>query len=413
MNKYKLIALDIDGTLVRHNGELTTAVRDALIKAQREYGMRVVLASGRPFPALLALSEALELEQYSGYLMPYNGGQIYSARHLSSPIHAEALDDALIPELYRLSSEAGVNILSYNESELLTEDPACPYVQKEVGITGMPIRKLSHFVDEVPSARPKCLAVGPPERIEALERMVKAQLSGRLDAFRSNPNFLELVPPGVNKGRGLAALMERLSLHREEVIAVGDNYNDVEMIQTAGLGVAMANAPEPIKTCADYVTKSNEEDGVAHLLEKHVFTALEEVPYTVDQVNAIVPGTLMESLGIRCTAIAKGYVSGTMPVDSRTGQPLGIIHGGANLAFAETLAGYGSVVLLEEGEMQVGAQVSGNHISSALVGDTMRAEARIMHKGKSTHLWSVEIYSEQSGKLVHTARVLNSILKKR
>lgn len=413
MNKYKLIALDIDGTLVRHNGELTTVVRDALVKAQKEYGMRVVLASGRPFPALCALAEALELERYSGYLMPYNGGQIYSARNLSSPIHAEALDDALLPKLYRLCNEAGVNILSYNESELLTEDPSCPYVQKEVGITGMPIRRLEHFVDEVPSARPKCLAVGPPERIETLEKMVKAELAGQLDAFRSNPNFLELVPLGVNKGKGLGTLIERLNLLREEVIAVGDNYNDVEMIQMAGLGVAMANAPEPIKTCADYVTKSNEEDGVAHLLCKHVFSAMEEVPYTVEQVNAIVPGTLMESLGIHCTAIAKGYVSGTMPVDSRTGQPLGIIHGGANLAFAETLAGYGSVVLLEEGEMQVGAQVSGNHISSALVGDTMRGQARILHKGKSTHLWSVEIYSEQSGKLIHTARVLNSILKKR
>jgi len=197
------------------------------------------------------------------------------------------------------------------------------------------------------------------------------------------------------------------------LIAVGDSYNDLEMIQFAGLGVAMGNAREAVKNCADYVTKSNNEDGIAHMLEKYIFNFHEDAPYSVAEINSIFPGTLMESLGIQCTQIAKGYVEGTMPVDKRTGQPLGIIHGGANLAFAETLAGLGSVALLDEGEMQVGAQVSGNHIASAFTGDTMVGKASIMHQGRSTHVWSVEIYSEKSGKLIHTARVLNSIIKKR
>ncbi len=411
--QYKIIALDVDGTLVNEAGVLSPVVRDALLRAQSEYGLRVILASGRPTPGLIALAHELELPKYSGYLMPYNGGQVYNARALKVPIYSTALPDDVIPELKEMCDQAGVCILSYNDTELLSENISDPYVQKEVGITKMPTRQLRDFVAETPRPLIKCLATGEAEAIAALEQVAKARFAGRVDAFRSNPHFLELVPTGVNKGIALSRLLERLDYDKSELIAVGDSFNDLEMIQLAGLGVAMANAPEAIKSCASYVTKSNQEDGVAHLLHKHVFDAHEDAPFSAEEANAIMPGTLMESLGIRCTKVVKGFVSGTMPVDHRTGQPLGIIHGGANLAFAETLAGFGSVALLEEGEMQVGAQVSGNHISSAIAGDVMRGEARIMHKGRSTHLWSVEIYSERSGKLIHTARVLNSILKKR
>ena len=92
---------------------------------------------------------------------------------------------------------------------------------------------------------------------------------------------------------------------------------------------------------------------------------------------------------------------------------MGILHGGASLAFAETLAGLGSVAIANEGEIQVGMQVSGYHVSSTVVGDTVRGVATILHKGRSTHVWNVDIYSTQSGKLICTCRVINSILKKR
>lgn len=411
--RYKIIALDVDGTLVNSKLELTDKVREALIRVQRDYGMRVIIASGRPTAGLKALAEQLELARYSGYILPYNGGEMYNARAMSTPFARVALPNDIIPELYQLSREYGLNILTYSDKEILTENLQDPFVQKEMGLTVMPSRQIADFIKDVPRALPKCLIVGPPLAIEQLEPIAKERFKGVVDAFRSDPAFLELVPVGINKGVALSKLLERLDYDRSELIAVGDSFNDLEMIQFAGLGVAMGNAREQVKNCADYVTKSNDEDGVAHLLKKYVFDAHEDAPYTVDEVNALIPGTLMESLGIRCTELAKGYVEGRMPVDKRTGQPLGIIHGGANLAFAETLAGLGSVALLEEGEMQVGAQVSGNHVASAMTGDVMVGKATIMHQGRSTHVWSVEVYSERSGKLIHTSRVLNSIIKKR
>lgn len=411
--KYKLIALDVDGTLVNSQLILTEGVRKALLKAQAEYGMRVIIASGRPTAGLRQLAEELELARYSGYILPYNGGQMFNARAMSAPINRYALPDKVIPELYALAQEYGLNILTYSDTEILTERLDDPNVRKEMALTVMPSRQVENFVRDVPRNLPKCLIVGEPDKIEALVPIARKRFEGVVDAFTSDPCFLELVPTGVNKGVALQKLLERLDYDRSELIAVGDSNNDLEMIQFAGLGVAMSNAREAIKSCADYVTKSNNEDGVAHLLKKFVFDAHEDAPYTAEQANELFKGTLMEALGMHCSEIAKGYVEGYMPVDHRTAQPLGIIHGGANLAFAETLAGLGSVALLEEGEMQVGAQVSGNHIASAMAGDTMVGKARIMHQGRSTHVWSVEIYSQRSGKLIHTSRVLNSIIKKR
>lgn len=411
-SKYKLIALDVDGTLVNKAGQLTDAVRLALIRAQEEFGMRVILASGRPTAGLLGLAKDLELPRYSGYLMPFNGGKVFNARS-RVPISTYSLPIDIKVELYELAQMQGLNILTYTEDEILSENTSDPYLLREVEITGMSARQIDDFVSETPEVLPKCLIVGPIERIELMERIVRDKLGSRVNAFRSDPTFLEIVPLGVHKAASLSGLLERLDYDRSELIAVGDSFNDLEMIQYAGLGVAMANAREEIKACADYVTTSCDEDGVAHLLDKYVFGVHGRAKYTAEEFNTLIPGTLMEALGIRCVQVAEGYIVGTMPVDERTIQPMGIIHGGATLAFAETMAGFGSLPLLEDDQMQVGAQVSGNHVAAALKGDMLRAEGRILHRGRSTHVWSIEVFSQKSGKLIHTARVLNSIIKKR
>ena len=100
-----------------------------------------------------------------------------------------------------------------------------------------------------------------------------------------------------------------------------------------------------------------------------------------------------------------------MPVDNRTRQPFGVLHGGATLALAETVAGMGSLLLCKSDEIVAGMQVSGNHISTAHEGDTVRAVGTIIHRGRSTHVWNVDIYTS-TAKLVSTIRVTNSILDK-
>jgi uncharacterized protein (TIGR00369 family) len=132
---------------------------------------------------------------------------------------------------------------------------------------------------------------------------------------------------------------------------------------------------------------------------------------SLENLNEVRKNTLVGNLGIEFTYVSVDKVEATMPVDNRTCQPFGILHGGATLALAETVAGLGSLVNCKDDETLVGVQVSGNHISSAREGDTVKAVATIIHKGRTSHVWNVDVYTS-AGKLVSSVRVLNNILKK-
>ena len=184
------------------------------------------------------------------------------------------------------------------------------------------------------------------------------------------------------------------------------------MIQFAGVGIAMGNAQDSVKVCADVVTASNEEDGVALAVEKAILSEIRPAEIPLDQLNERARHALMGNLGIQYTYASEDRVEATMPVDERTRQPFGILHGGATLALAETVAGLGSMILCQPDEIVVGMQVSGNHMSSAHEGDTVRAVGTIIHKGRSSHVWNVDVFTS-TDKLVSSIRVVNSILKKR
>jgi 1,4-dihydroxy-2-naphthoyl-CoA hydrolase len=131
----------------------------------------------------------------------------------------------------------------------------------------------------------------------------------------------------------------------------------------------------------------------------------------IELINQYVKDTMVENLGIRFTAIGEGWVEATMPVDHRTSRPEGLLHGGANLALAETVAGLGSMLVVDMNENDVrGIHVSANHTGSASEG-TVFARAEIVHSGNQTHVWNVEIKNE-AGKLISTGRVTNMIVKR-
>ncbi|MCD8285480.1 MAG: hotdog fold thioesterase [Prevotellaceae bacterium] len=129
---------------------------------------------------------------------------------------------------------------------------------------------------------------------------------------------------------------------------------------------------------------------------------------SLEELNEMNKGTLMEALGIRFVSVTAQRVEATMSVDSRTRQPFGILHGGATLALAETVAGIGSYMNIRQGEQSVGAQASCNHLSSALDGDTVSAVATPIHLGRTTHIWNIDVLSS-TGRLVSSVRVMNFV----
>lgn len=250
------------------------------------------------------------------------------------------------------------------------------------------------------------------EALVGLENHWKRRLNGVLDVFRSEPYFLEVVGSRVDKANTLGVIMEMEGIKTDEIVVFGDGVADVTMLQLADLGIAMGNAPDSVKRCADYVTLSNNEDGVAVAVENAFLAEVRESEIPLDALNAQAQTTLMGNLGIQYTYASHERIEATMPVDHRTRQPFGILHGGATLALAETVAGLGSMVICNPDEFVVGMQVSGNHISSAHEGDTVRAVATIVHKGRSSHVWNVDVFTSTE-KLVSSIRVMNSVMKRK
>lgn len=408
--KYKLLVLDVDGTLLNEKKEITPRTQAALLKVQ-QMGVHIVLASGRPTNGVMPLAEALELHHYGGFVLSYNGGQIFNAQ-TGELLFEKRIDPQQLPYLEKKAKKNDFAIFTYHKNQLITDKPGNRRVCDEAALNGMEVVGVGNFAEAVDFAPCKCmLASDDEEALVGLENHWKKRLDGVLDVFRSEPYFLEVVPPAIDKGNTLGILLSKLSILPEEVVAVGDGVCDVSMLQLAGLGIAMGNAQDSVKACADVTTLSNDKEGVAIAVEKAILAEIRPTEVPLDQLNARGRHALMGNLGIQYTYASEDRVEATMPVDERTRQPFGILHGGATLALAETVAGLGSMILAKPDEMVVGMQVSGHHMSSAHEGDTVRAVATIIHKGRSSHVWNVDVFTS-TDKLVSSVRVVNSILKK-
>ena len=264
--KYHLLVLDLDGTLTNSKKEISPRNLQTLLRLQQN-GVRLVLASGRPTFGIAPLADALYMKEYGGFILSYNGGEIieWATGRL---LYKNLLPDDVLPVLYTAAVRNNQAILTYNNEYILTENPDNEYVHKEAFLNRMKIRAVDDFLEAAPRPLPKCLIVGDPDRLIRTEAELSLRLQGQISVYRSEPYFLELVPMGIDKAQSLSVLLDKLGLTREAMVAMGDGYNDLSMIKFAGMGVAMANAQEPVKQAAEYITLSNDEDGVAAAVEE-------------------------------------------------------------------------------------------------------------------------------------------------
>lgn len=266
--EYKIIALDIDGTLTNSQKEITPRTRYALIEAQKK-GKKIILASGRHPLGIKNIARDLLLDQYGGYVMAFNGGKIidFSTGQtvVSKDFPLEYLSDIL-----GVIKESNLTIHTYDDKKIITGGNMNDYSYVEQETLGMEMIIADDFSAAIPEKINKLLLSGEPTEIDEYCEFLSKRYDGLLDVYKSAPYFLEIMPFGVTKGSMLPMLLKKLELTNEELIAFGDNYNDITMIGYAGLGVAMGNAEEDVKKIANYVCESNDDDGVAKTLEKFV-----------------------------------------------------------------------------------------------------------------------------------------------
>ena len=266
--KYKAIALDLDGTLTDSNKRLPAQNIEAVSKAI-DMGVKVILASGRPLFGITPISKELKLDSKGGYILAYNGGQIVDCA-TNKTIVSHELPKQCIADICELARKQEVYALTYSDGRIVAESDKDEYVIKEAFCNSTSIIKTDSLKDYVDYPVSKFLVVGSHEKLVPVQEALLKKYSGIIDAFYSEDYFLEVVPYGVAKDNSLKELLNKLNIKESELIACGDGMNDIPMLKIAGLAAVMENAYPKVKEYADYIAPSNNEAGVADVIQRYI-----------------------------------------------------------------------------------------------------------------------------------------------
>jgi Cof subfamily protein (haloacid dehalogenase superfamily) len=255
--KYKLIAADLDGTLMGEDAIISPKVKEAVRRAM-EKGVKFTIATGRAFSSTCLFAQELKA---NAPLICYQGGLIKD--HLSGQvIHEQSVPLPLAQEVIRFTQQRGLYLNVYMDDGRAYTERVSPEASYYTGIAKEAVldREPMKFI----------IVLSDDGTTESLIAELEVLFAGRMRFVRSYPRFVEGIPLSVSKGHALARLADHLNISLEETIGIGDNDNDLELVERAGLGVAMGNASPALKAAADYIAPLIDKDGVAEVIERFV-----------------------------------------------------------------------------------------------------------------------------------------------
>lgn len=238
----KLIALDMDGTLLNGNHEVSSENQKA-IRAAQEKNVKVMLCTGRWLQSCYSYADTLKLNTF---LITSNGGEIWSESR--SLLERHLHDAKTMEQMWTLGNELGIHMWLVSTDGVFHDKPPKDFSEYDwlkIGFHSEDRKKLKVVLDKLPT-------------------------KDMLEITNSSLFNIEVNPIGVNKANALERVCKEMGITMNEVMAVGDSLNDIKMIERAGVGVAMGNAQDVVKESADYITETNENDGVAQAIEHFV-----------------------------------------------------------------------------------------------------------------------------------------------
>ncbi len=259
-----MLVLDMDDTLLNDDHTISNENKVMLSKA-KELGVHIVLASGRPTPAMTAYAKELQLD--NSYMISYNGAVITDLKE-DKVIFEQTLTQGQIHELYDYSLKSKTHIITYVNGKIVSETDS-EYIEIEKNITGLEHNKVISFKEEVQSSAVKCILLEEPSYLKEVEKDLKAAMP-HLSVSMSKPFFLEVAQNGIDKGASIKFLAEKLNILQSEIIAVGNAGNDLTMIEYAGLGVWVDNVTPELRDKGDVIVASNNNHGVAEVVRRFI-----------------------------------------------------------------------------------------------------------------------------------------------
>ncbi|MGX6979523.1 Cof-type HAD-IIB family hydrolase [Vagococcus elongatus] len=272
------IVLDLDGTLLNDEKEISQKTRDILIDSQKK-GIRVILASGRPITGMLKYSKQLEMEKYHGLLVSYNGAKVVDCQ-TNEVLFNQGLTVEEGKAVLHHMKQFDVKVMIDKDDYMYVNDVYdCDinYKGEKVNIIQYESRggnfklcektDLEEFLD---FRLNKILTAGDPEYLQENYQQMMAPFKDTLNCMFTADFYFEFTAKGIDKAKALDTVFDLLGIGEHKIIAFGDAQNDMTLLQYADVGVAMENAMPELKEIADDITLSNNDDGIAHTLEKFI-----------------------------------------------------------------------------------------------------------------------------------------------
>ncbi|ANE46343.1 hydrolase [Paenibacillus swuensis] len=264
MSNYKLITIDIDDTLLNDELQVTDGTKQAM-KAAIEQGVVVTLATGRMYDSAQKIAKQINLNVP---LITYQGALIKNLLD-EQVLYERYVPDDAAAELYDYCEARGYHLQVYiNDVVYAKEDNQ--KIKDYCKLSNVPYRIEPDFRSLLGQPFAKMLMIDDPEVLDAIALELRPLIGDRTHITKSKAHYLEFMHKEGTKGHAVTFLANHYGLELSQVIALGDAWNDHEMIEVAGLGVAMGNAIQPLKEVADYITLSNNEDGVKHVIDKFI-----------------------------------------------------------------------------------------------------------------------------------------------
>lgn len=269
---YRMLAINIDGTLLQSNGKIHKSTKEAIDYVQQK-GIYVTLVTSRTFPSAKKVAKALKLDTT---ITTHSGAFI--AKDMEKPVHASRIQDSITYDIVRLLEGFPCQIRLVHEHFSLANKYKLNHklLSKTVFTTGDPVVYSQQFVDSIGDtiadepANPLSIEIyfEYKEDLRDVQDAVNKMFS-EVECTVLNDLRLNIVPKGISKLTGLLYLAERLGISRNQIVYIGDGLDDIDTIEAAGLGVAMGNAPFEVKRAADWITRSQNQQGVAYMVKEH------------------------------------------------------------------------------------------------------------------------------------------------
>jgi Cof subfamily protein (haloacid dehalogenase superfamily) len=261
---YKMIAIDVDDTLLNDDMQITEPTKAALAAA-RDKGVIVTLATGRMFASAQKIARQLEMNVP---IITYQGSLIKNLLD-ENIIYERSVPLEAAQFLYSYAEQNNLHLQVYYKDTLYVKVDN-QKIKDYAALSNIPYIVTDEFNALASKPLTKMLFIDDPDKLDAIAQDLRNSLGSMLHITKSKANFLEFLHPEGTKGHAVESLAAHYNVDISQVIAIGDSWNDHEMLEIAGLGVAMDNAVESLKKIADYITLSNNEDGVKHVIETFI-----------------------------------------------------------------------------------------------------------------------------------------------